>query len=126
MIAIGQDLTAETNGAVIKMLSCGVEYRNRRPPNVLWNPEIRNVVLVDFERSEILKQVSVLQETSPNRKRKHLHLSAPRTILACKSIRKNRGLGAHQKKTPNLTNLKLTTYNKPPCLYCALVKCYRA
>jgi hypothetical protein len=41
---------------------------------MLWNPEIRNVVLVDFERSEILKQVSVLQETSPNRKRKHLHL----------------------------------------------------
>ncbi|CAM6031900.1 unnamed protein product [Sphagnum compactum] len=27
-----------------------------RPPNVLWNPEIRNVVLVDFERLEILKQ----------------------------------------------------------------------
>jgi hypothetical protein len=31
-------------------------------------------VLVDFERLEILKQVEVLQETSLNRKRKHLHL----------------------------------------------------
>jgi hypothetical protein len=43
------------------------------PPNVLWNPEIRNVVLVDFERSEISKQVQVLQEISSNRKRKHLY-----------------------------------------------------
>jgi serine/threonine protein kinase len=55
---------------LVRMLSCGVEHRDIRPPNVLWNPETSNVVLVDFERSEILKQVSVLQETSPNRKRK--------------------------------------------------------
>jgi hypothetical protein len=31
-----------------------------------------------------------------------------------------------QKKKSSLTNLKLTTYNKPPCLYYALVKCRRA
>lgn len=54
MLAIGRDLAAETSGAVTKMLGCGVEHRDMRPPNVLWNPEIRNVVLVDFERSEIL------------------------------------------------------------------------
>jgi serine/threonine protein kinase len=36
------------------MLDCGVEHRDVRPPNVLWNPEIKNVVLVDFERLEIL------------------------------------------------------------------------
>jgi hypothetical protein len=60
MLAMGRDLTAETNGAVTKLLSCGVEHRDIRPPNVLWNLEIGNVVLVDFERSEILKQVSVL------------------------------------------------------------------
>jgi hypothetical protein len=71
--AMGRDLAAETNGAVTKMLGCGVEHRDVRPPNVLWNPEIRNVVLVDFERSEILKQWAVLQETSPNRKRKRKH-----------------------------------------------------
>ena len=69
--------------SVIKMLSCGVEHRDIRPPNVLWNLEIRNVVLVDFERSEILKQVSVLQETSPNRKRKHLHLDPE---ASCRSL----------------------------------------
>ncbi|KAH7364889.1 hypothetical protein BKA65DRAFT_145816 [Rhexocercosporidium sp. MPI-PUGE-AT-0058] len=74
MLAMGRDLAAETSEAVTKMLSCGVEHRDVRPPNVLWNPETRNVVLVDFERSEILKQVSVLQETSPNRKRKDSHL----------------------------------------------------
>jgi hypothetical protein len=71
--AVGRDLAAETSRAVTKLLGCGVEHRDVRPPNVLWNPEIRNVVLVDFERSEILKRVAVLQETSPNRKRKHLH-----------------------------------------------------
>lgn len=52
---------------------CGVEHGDVRPPNVLWNQEIRNVVLVDFERSEIVKYMLILQETSPNRKRKHLH-----------------------------------------------------
>jgi len=53
------------------------------PPNVLWNSEIRNVVLIDFEHSEILKQVPVLQDTSPNRKRKYLHLD-PDT--SCQSL----------------------------------------
>ncbi|KAL5312936.1 hypothetical protein ACEPPN_019362 [Leptodophora sp. 'Broadleaf-Isolate-01'] len=75
VLGMGRDLAAETSGAVTKLLSCGVEHRDVRPPNVLWNPETSNVVLVDFERSEILKQVSVLQETSPNRKRKNFHLS---------------------------------------------------
>jgi len=83
MLAMGRDLAAETSRAVTKMLDCGVEHRDVRPQNVLWNPEIRNVVLIDFERSEILKQESVLQETSPNRKRKHLHL-APEA--SCRSL----------------------------------------
>jgi len=55
MLTIGRDLATETNGVVMKILDYGVEYSNIRPPNMLWNPEIRNVVLVDFERSEILK-----------------------------------------------------------------------
>jgi hypothetical protein len=61
-----KDLAAETSGAVTKLLGCGVKHRDVWPPNVLWNPEIRNMVLVDFERSRILKEVPVLQET-------HLH-----------------------------------------------------
>jgi len=57
MLAIRQDLATETSVVVIKILDYGVEYRDVRPPNVLWNPDIRNVVLVDFKRLEILKQV---------------------------------------------------------------------
>lgn len=76
MLAIGRDLALETSRVVTKMLGYGVEHRDVRPPNVLWNPEIGKVVLVDFERSEILKQVLVLQETSPNRKRKHRHFAS--------------------------------------------------
>jgi hypothetical protein len=83
LLAMGRDWAAEASRAVTKMLDCGVEHRDVRPPNVLWNTEIRNVVLVDFERSEILKQVSVLQETSPNRKRKHLHLDPE---ASCRSL----------------------------------------
>ncbi|CAG8977997.1 hypothetical protein HYALB_00000666 [Hymenoscyphus albidus] len=75
LLAMGRDLAAETNGAVAKMLDCGVEHRDVRPPNVLWNSEGQKVILVDFERSEILKQMPILQEISPNRKRKHLYLA---------------------------------------------------
>lgn len=32
--------------------SCGVEHGDARPSNVLWNPESKKVMLVDFERSE--------------------------------------------------------------------------
>jgi hypothetical protein len=60
MLAIEQDLAAETSEAITKMLSYRVDYCDVRPPNMLWNPEIRHVLLIDFERSEILKQVPVL------------------------------------------------------------------
>jgi hypothetical protein len=29
--------------------NCGVEHADVRPPNVLWNPKIRNVMLVDLD-----------------------------------------------------------------------------
>ena len=74
MSAVGRDLATETNRAATRMLAWGVEHRDIRPPNVLWNAETRNLMLVDFERSQILKQVAVLQETSPNRKRKRRYL----------------------------------------------------
>ena len=81
MLSMGRDLAAETSGAVTKMLDCGVEHRDVRLPNVLWNPEVGNVMLVDFERSEIVKQVPVLQETSPNRKRKRKHFHIDPEVL---------------------------------------------
>jgi serine/threonine protein kinase len=70
---LGYDIVEETTRAVAKLRNHGVEHGDVRPPNVLWNPEGRKVMLVDFERSEILKQVPILQEISPNRKRKHLY-----------------------------------------------------
>jgi hypothetical protein len=80
---MGRDLAAETSGLLTKLLGRGVEHGDVRPPNVLWNPEIKNVVVVDFERSEILKQVPVLQETSSNRKQKHLHFDHE---ASCRSL----------------------------------------
>ena len=73
MSRMSLDIEVETNRVVTKLREYGVEHSDVRPPNVLWNQQIRNMVLVDFERSKILKQVPVLQETSPNRKRKHLY-----------------------------------------------------
>jgi hypothetical protein len=70
---LGRDMDEETAHAVTNLRLHGVEHRDVRPPNILWNPEGRKVMLVDFERSEILEQAPVLQEISPNRKRKHLH-----------------------------------------------------
>jgi hypothetical protein len=72
MLAMGRDLAVEMSRAVEKMLGCGVEHRDVRQPNVLWNTEGGKVMLVDFERSEILTQMPILQEISPNKKRKHL------------------------------------------------------
>lgn len=85
---MGRDLTAETSGAVTKMLDCGVEYGDVRPPNVLWNREIGNVILVDFERSEIIKPTTVLQDTSPNHKQKDLHNAKERPLsrAACRDF----------------------------------------
>jgi hypothetical protein len=60
MLTIRRDLATETSRAVIKMLDYRVEHRDIRPLNVLWNSEIRNVVLVNFERLEILKLVEAL------------------------------------------------------------------
>ena len=51
------DIEMETNRVVTKLRDCGVEQGDVRPLNVLWNPEIRKVILVDFKRSEILKQI---------------------------------------------------------------------
>ena len=69
---MGPDWAVETYHAVTKLRCHGVEHRDVRWPNVLWNPERRKVMLIDFERSEILKRGPGLQEISPNLKRKRL------------------------------------------------------
>jgi hypothetical protein len=73
MSGLGRDFVEETRRAVRKLLDYGVEHGDVRSPNVLWNAESKQVMLVDFERSTILKPASTLQEISPNSKRKNLH-----------------------------------------------------
>jgi hypothetical protein len=48
-----------------QLRGCKVEHSDVRPLNVLWNPEIRILVPVDFKRSQILKQMPILLEMSP-------------------------------------------------------------
>jgi hypothetical protein len=52
MSGMGRDLVVGTSRAVAKLLQCGVEHGDARPSNVLWNPESKKAVLVDFGRSE--------------------------------------------------------------------------
>ena len=80
MSAMGRDINVETTYAVTKLRYHGVEHHDVRPPNVLWNSEGGNIMLVDFERSEILKLVLTLQEISPNLKRRHLHSNEYRSL----------------------------------------------
>jgi hypothetical protein len=70
MSSIGRDINEETTRAVIKLRCHGVEHSDVRPPNVLWNSDGGNVMLVDLERSQILKRVPILQESSPNKRRR--------------------------------------------------------
>lgn len=69
--SIGRDTDEETTRAVTKLRYHGVDHCDVRSPHVLWNPEVGKVMLVDLERSKILKQMPVLQQISPDRKRKH-------------------------------------------------------
>ena len=73
MASIGLDIDLETIFAVTELRRHGLNHHDVRPPNVLWNSERRRIMMVDFERSDILTRASALQEISPNVKRKCLH-----------------------------------------------------
>jgi hypothetical protein len=64
----GWEVDAETIRK--KLLHYGVEHHDVRPPNVLRSSGDGKVMLVDFERSEILKRAPALQELSPNKRRR--------------------------------------------------------
>ena len=66
MASIGLDMDLETTCAATKLRCQGVNHCDVRPSNVLWNSESRRIMLVDFERSEILTRALALQEISPN------------------------------------------------------------
>lgn len=73
MSRMGWNIDVEITRAVTKLRKYGVEHCDVRPPNVLWNPEVGNVMLVEFERPKTLNGVPSLQEISPNLKRRRLH-----------------------------------------------------
>lgn len=51
----------------------GVLHRDIRMPNLLWNKETRRIMVIEFERVEIVKAIRrALLPMSPNRKRKRL------------------------------------------------------
>jgi hypothetical protein len=60
MLSIKQDINVETTCAVTKLQCHGVKHNDVQPPNVLWNSEGGSIMLVDLERSEILKQALAL------------------------------------------------------------------
>ena len=86
MTSIGRDIDLETTRAVIKLRCHGVEHHDVRPPNVLWNSNGGKIMLVDFERSEILKHAPALSETSLNAKRRRLHSNNGGLCLPSHSI----------------------------------------
>ena len=71
--SIGLDMDLETTCAVTKLRCHSLDHCDVRPPNVLWNSEMRRIMLVDFEQSDILTCASALQELSLNLKLERLH-----------------------------------------------------
>ncbi|KAF2644398.1 hypothetical protein P280DRAFT_467026 [Massarina eburnea CBS 473.64] len=77
---ISQHLTSENRSSVIKQINCaakaihgfGVLHNDLEPRNILWNEETRQVMVIDFERAQVVKPRPVLGDISANRKRKRL------------------------------------------------------
>jgi len=63
-----QGLQREIRRTVAEVRREGVDQSDERPPNILWNREQKRVMLIDFERAKYIG--GVLQEISPNKKRK--------------------------------------------------------
>jgi len=55
-----------------RLLTQGVSHHDIRPANVLRDLKTKRLMLIDFERSDVLKGSSVLHEISGDSKRKRL------------------------------------------------------
>ena len=81
-LAEKQTRASEITRAVTAVHEAGILHRDVRMPNVLWNDELKQPMLIDFERAIIVKAVSrpalLSLATSKKRKRvgeeKHNHL----------------------------------------------------
>ncbi|MCJ1407398.1 hypothetical protein MMC19_001469 [Ptychographa xylographoides] len=67
-----QRWTSDLVLAVKAIHGVGVLHQDIRMPNLLWNKETKRVMMIDFERAEILADRQVLRLISPNTKRKRI------------------------------------------------------
>ncbi|KAI0528405.1 hypothetical protein GGR58DRAFT_509396 [Xylaria digitata] len=75
---ISKHLTTENRPYIAQLIDCsaravhehGVLHRDLMPRNMLWNEETGQVMVIDFERAELVKRRTVLGAISANRKRK--------------------------------------------------------
>ena len=82
-----QTWTCDLVSAVNAVHSAGVLHRDVRMPNILWNEETKQVMIIDFEEAEIVKTEAetvkpirqALEPISPNQKRKRAALGAKET-----------------------------------------------
>ncbi|KAF1364326.1 hypothetical protein EJ07DRAFT_100012 [Lizonia empirigonia] len=75
---VSQRLTTENRPIIAKQVNysaqsihkLGVLHKDLEPRNILWNEETGRVMVIDFERAEVVKPRTVLGVISPNQKRK--------------------------------------------------------
>ena len=80
-----QTWTSDLVCAVNAIHRAGVLHQDIRMPNLLWNEETKRVMVIDFERAEIVKAQAVRQALapiSPNRKRKRALTSGAKEVGA--------------------------------------------
>ncbi|OCL01491.1 hypothetical protein AOQ84DRAFT_434837 [Glonium stellatum] len=65
-------LTNQVQRSIQAVHELGVLHRDARPRNILWNTEVGQAMIIDFERAEIRELRSVLGVVSPNRKKKQV------------------------------------------------------
>ena len=78
-----QPWTSDLVRAINAIHGAGVLHRDIRMPNLLWNEETKRIMVIDFERAEIVKAQAVRQALapiSPNRKRKRALTSGAKEI----------------------------------------------
>ncbi|KAF2806116.1 uncharacterized protein BDZ99DRAFT_539609 [Mytilinidion resinicola] len=75
---ISRHITADNRLFITQQLECsaqaihnlGVLHHDLMPRNILWNTEVGKVMVIDFERAEVVKPRAALGIISPNRKKK--------------------------------------------------------
>ncbi|KAF2174662.1 hypothetical protein K469DRAFT_681013 [Zopfia rhizophila CBS 207.26] len=63
-------ITQQVDRSARAIHDLGVLHKDLMPRNILWNEEMCQVIVIDFERAEVVKPRTVLGVISANRKRK--------------------------------------------------------